>query len=114
MKTLAIFACIVLMASGLPGQAQQDTSSAKKGTTTVKTLPADSLKVSTPAPAKSKAKYQIDTTFGAVNLERLYYGMDGPDAGYESNPWDDYLFQDADGREEDERDQRDQERDSRE
>jgi hypothetical protein len=114
MRAPVAIACVVLMASGLAGQARQDTASARQDTTTAKTLPADSLKTSLPTPAKPKAKYQIDTTFDALNLERLYYGMDGPDAGYESNPWDDYLFQDADGRDEDERDQRDQERDSRE
>lgn len=114
MKPLVILPLAGLMFSSLVGTAQQDTAKANKDTTTVKILTADSLRPSVPAPAKPKAKYQIDTTFDAVNLERLYYGMDGPDASYEGSPWDDYLFQDADGREEDERDQRDQERDSRE
>lgn len=114
MRILAVIACIVLLSSGLLGQAQQDTAKANKDTTAVQTSAADSLKTSVPAPSSPKAKYQIDTTFEAVNLERLYYGMDGPDAAYDYNPWDEYLFQDADVRDEDERDQRDQERDSRE
>lgn len=113
MKSQIIFTMVVVFFSVLVGVAQQDTAKAGKDTTAVKTLKADSLKPFMPDPAKPKAKYQIDTTFDAVNLERLYYGMDGPDAIYESNPWDEFLLQDADGREEDERDQRDQERDTR-
>jgi len=59
------------------------------------------------------AEYRIDTSDEAMNLEQYYYGRDGREASYDFNPWDDYLFQEGEGGEE-ERDQRDQERDSRE
>ncbi len=114
MRALVVIACVALMAPVAAGQVRQDTASAKQDTTTAKTLPDDSLGIAVPALAKPRLNYLIDTTFEAVNWERLYYGMDGPDGGYESNPWDDYLFLDADSREDEERDQRDQERDSRE
>ena len=116
MRTLLVIACIVLISSGLTGQVQQDTTKARRDTTNLGTLDSDSLRLrpAPPALAKPKAKYQIDTSFEAMNLERLYYGMDDRDGYYYQNPWEDYLFPDTDGREEDEGDQRDQERDSRE
>lgn len=115
MKAHTIFPVLFLVFSSLPGIAQQDTAKARPDSSAGEKIATDSLEQKPPLPAaKLGAKYQIDTSFEAMNLEQLYYGMDGPDASYDSNPWDDYLFQDADGREEDERDQRDQERDSRE
>lgn len=114
MRIHVLIAMAVMLSLGLTGEAQQDTTKVKSDTSAAKVGTKDTLDLKPKPESKPVAAYKIDTTFEAVNLERLYYGMDGPDAGYESNPWDDYLFQDADGRDEDERDQRDQERDSRE
>lgn len=115
MKTPILLVFAFLMSSNLVGFAQQDTARARPDSLAVEKILADSLKHKAQLPAvEPAARYQIDTSFEARNLEAYYYGLDGVDATYETNPWDEYLFQDADGREEDERDQRDQERDSRE
>lgn len=113
MRRIAVSVLVVILC--IPILAQQDTASAKKDSAAVKTPPADSQAQKPKIPeARPLIKFQPDTSFEAVNLERYYYGMDGRDASYDYNPWDEYLFKDADEREAAEREQRDQERDTRE
>ncbi|GEM_PF-5353706 len=113
-RAIALSAALIWLACHI-SMAQQDSTKAKPDTAAVKKIMTDSLRPPTPPPVlKPKIPYRIDTSYEAVNLERLYYGMDGRDSDYDYNPWDEYINQDADGRQEDERDQRDQERDSRE
>jgi hypothetical protein len=114
MKTPALLAIAVLLSFGLSGKAQQDTAKAKSDTSDFKASTKDTLALEPKPEPRQVAAYKIDTTFEAVNLERYYYGMDGIDGAYEYNPWEEVLFQDADALREDERDQRDQERDTRE
>lgn len=114
MNTPALLAMAVLLSFGLTGEAQQDTAKAKSDTSAVKASAKDTLALKPKTEPRQVAAYKIDTTFEAVNLERYYYGMDGIDGTFDQNPWEEFLFQDADGRDEDERDQRDQERDTRE
>ena len=105
----------LLLACCLTALAQQDTAKAKPDTSAARKTAVDTISQKQKPPAiKPQAKYQIDTSFEALNLERMYYGMDGVEGTYDYNPWDDYLYQEGEGREAAEQEQRDQERDSRE
>ena len=86
---LAIFIVI----SGMVIQAQPDTVKAKMprpgaDTAAVKPLPPKQVR---PAPML------MDTSAEHRNWERYYYGA-GEDDLYDTNPWDEFLFQDADNR----------------
>lgn len=117
MRCDTIFGLAILLGFAPISAAQQDTTGSRPDTVWPKQEARDTssaeAKPSVMAPVKMAIDYQIDTSHETVNLELYYYGLDGREESYDYNPWDDYLFPEGEGREE-ERDQRDQERDSRE